>query len=576
MLKFLILTGLFFCIGFVSLQGASPESIDQQTNLLKIYSVTVNGKLVSYAGGELKFSAESKNIALLFGSDTNGSWKPTRLRYKLEGWDTGWCNPDSAMFLNIQFYDADKKLIERKSFSSKGDSVGWTGSLKDSPLIHRRETFRVPRETVAWNVLITSAGPPDTVGVFVVNNLDISRLSLSNGPPEPILHPLSEELREGFADQSLKDWIRDGVQPNMAKIVKLGHGQMAFAIIDNDPNGHAEWRSRRENMPRITPGDELALEWDQMFSMGHGQEMSVTYRQLPPGIYRFCIEEVDIFGNPTGVNALRMIRVRLPFWEMPWFWIAILAVLMFMLVTANRFVVSRGMKRKILRLEQLHGFEQERLRIARDIHDDLGARITQISMLSAMAPDDSCFPQNARRDFDRILHISRGLVAALYETIWAVNPENDSLFAVGNYLCQMVSQLCESARLHCRFNIPTLPRDIHISSQLRHHIIMAVKESVHNVIKHANASMLTVDATFTDKQLTIVMRDNGCGFDPAAQTAGNGLINMKRRMEDLGGSCTIESRAGRGTCVSINLGLNTIKTESLSATPEGNITANRQ
>jgi len=83
--------------------------------------------------------------------------------------------------------------------------------------------------------------------------------------------------------------------------------------------------------------------------------------------------------------------------------------------------------------------EQERLRIAHDIHDDLGARVTQISLLSAMSQENTSFPEKARADFDKVSKMSRELVSALYETVWAVNPENDNLEALGNYVCQMVN-----------------------------------------------------------------------------------------------------------------------------------------
>ena len=150
------------------------------------------------------------------------------------------------------------------------------------------------------------------------------------------------------------------------------------------------------------------------------------------------------------------------------------------------------MRREMVRLKQQRALEQERLRIAHDIHDDLGARVTQISLLSAMAQDNPAFPEKARADFDKISKMSRELVSALYETVWAVNPENDNLDALGNYLCQMVKQLCERTPLRCRFHVLDLPHEVQVSSQTRHNISMAVKEAVHNIIKHAKASEVTI------------------------------------------------------------------------------------
>ncbi|HZF00285.1 MAG TPA: sensor histidine kinase [Methylomirabilota bacterium] len=545
---------LVFWISFASTKEA--WSANQQTNLLEIHLVTANGKIAPFhAGGELRVGPNLQNIGFIFGTATNSGWMPVRLRFMLKGYDTAWHN-SGEMDMVIRFYDEKKKLIDRKVFKAEGESAGWTGSLKDSALIYRRETLIVPPGASNWNAVISSAGPPETVGIYVVDNLIVSRLSPTNGSPDILLQPILEGLPgDDFADQTPEGWVRDGIQPSMAKIVGLGEApkKRAFAIIDDDPHGHAEWRSRIENMPNVAPADRLLVEWNEMFSMGEGGDAHFIYQKVPPGVYQFCVEEVDIFGVPTGVKTSLEVRVRVPLWQTPWFWVAVAATLISASAVGIRYVASKKMRREVLRFKQLRALEQERLRIARDIHDDLGARVTQISMLSAMAPENSGFPQNAREDFDRISSMSRDLITALYETVWAVNPENDSLYAVGNYLRQMTGQLCEPAQLRCRFHIPTLPRDVQISSQTRHNIIMAVKESVHNVIKHANASELNVHVTFARKLLTISIQDDGRGFNLASHLPGNGLANLKRRMEDMGGSCIIESRHGHGTSINLCL-----------------------
>jgi signal transduction histidine kinase len=141
----------------------------------------------------------------------------------------------------------------------------------------------------------------------------------------------------------------------------------------------------------------------------------------------------------------------------------------------------------------------------------------------------------------------------LYETVWAVDPENDNLDALGNYLCQMVNQLCSQASLRCRFDVVELPKEIQVSSQTRHSISMAVKEAVHNVIKHARASEVKLCVGFVEGALNISVSDNGCGFNSFEHSAGSGLQNMKRRLEAIGGSCEIKSQAGQGTSVQMRL-----------------------
>jgi len=189
-----------------------------------------------------------------------------------------------------------------------------------------------------------------------------------------------------------------------------------------------------------------------------------------------------------------------------------------------RYVLWNRMHRELAVLKNQQALERERLRIAQDIHDGLGARVSQISMVSSRAQDNQSFPEMARIEFDRISKISRELVSALYETVWTVDPENDNLDELGNYLCQIVNQLCERAQ-----------------------------EAVHNVIKHAGAAEVTIDIKFTNDLLVITVRDDGSGFKPVGDSGGNGLINIKKRLSDIGGNCIIESQLGKGTTIQMSV-----------------------
>jgi signal transduction histidine kinase len=170
-----------------------------------------------------------------------------------------------------------------------------------------------------------------------------------------------------------------------------------------------------------------------------------------------------------------------------------------------------------------------------------------------MAENNAGFSAQARAEFCRISLKSRNLVAALYETVWAVNPENDNLEAIGNYLRQRINNQCTQAQLRCRLHISQLPRNIEISSRIRHNISMAAREAMHNVIKHANASQVTVHISFAEMLLTVSIQDDGCGFDLTTHPAGHGLVNMERRLQDIGGSCLIDSSQATGTMVQFRL-----------------------
>ncbi|HAL72292.1 MAG TPA: histidine kinase, partial [Verrucomicrobiales bacterium] len=182
------------------------------------------------------------------------------------------------------------------------------------------------------------------------------------------------------------------------------------------------------------------------------------------------------------------------------------------------------------------------------LHDALAARLTHISLVSGLAEND---PQRAssRESFQRISGMARELVAALYQTVWTVNPEHDHLEALVNYLSQLTQNLSESARIRCRIHSCVVPDQRPVTSEVRHNITLAVKEALHNAVKHSNGTEIVVRIEFNEPCLKICITDNGQGFDAGHAVLGNGLKNMRRRMESIGGSVAIQSSSGGGTIV---------------------------
>jgi signal transduction histidine kinase len=471
------------------------------------------------------------------------------------------------MYLAIRFYNDSGDQIGQNTFKVFGDSAGWNGSLKKSPLAHRRETIVVPPQAARVWVVISSAGPPDAVGIYLIANLTVAQSSAQSSSKILIQFPFDRQSNDEITDPALLDWTRDGNTPSMAKITRFGQTpeQKAFAILDASVTSHAEWHTSKESAPAVTPGEQLVVEWNEMYSIGTGDIDQVTYHNLPLGTYRFHVVGLNDMGIPSGAEDTVTIIVPQIFWKTTWFRSGSLIIIFIVAGGSWRYMALQRMRREMLFLKNQQALERERLRIAHDIHDDLGARVTQISLLSAMSQDNLSFSENARANFEQISQMSRELVSALYQTVWAVNPENDNLDALGNYICQMVTQLCNRVQFRCRFHMVDLPRTIQVSSQIRHNVSMAVKEAVHNVIKHAQASEVTITIEFVKDLLAIIVCDNGCGFQPADSSPGNGLTNIKQRLNDIGGRCLIESQLGKGTTirlsVTINLPDNNIKND---------------
>jgi signal transduction histidine kinase len=556
------LAGVSFAAGLVWLALAMfalvlPSRATEATNSLEIRFLNVNGKMVPFLGKEsVNVGSHPANVIFGFGAGTNGGRAPLRLRFMLDGYDNGWHESSSEMALTVRFYNDSGDQISQNVYGVNGESTGWTGSLRSSQQAHRRETLVVPPQATRLLIVISSAGPPDAVGVYVVANLVVLKSSGSSGNVVLLQSPFDNDRGDHSNDDVPPGWMRDGTRPSMAKIVKIGQDPQtrAFAILDEDLTSHGEWHNILATAaPVVTPGDNLVVEWNEMYSIGQGSFRQAVYDDLPPGTYTFRVRGADVLGRLTGPEASVGIFIPEPVWKKPWFWGLVVVAMTALSVGISRYFVWHRMRREMVRLKQQRALEQERLRIAHDIHDDLGARVTQISLLSAMAQDNPAFPEKARADFDKVSKMSRELVSALYETVWAVNPENDNLEALGNFLCQMVKQLCGQTQLRCRFHVMDLPHEVQVSSQTRHNISMAVKEAVHNIIKHAKATEVTIRMAFSDGVLDVSVHDDGCGFQPVDNISGNGLSNMKQRLHNIGGNCYVESLTGQGTTIRMRL-----------------------
>jgi signal transduction histidine kinase len=530
--------------------------------LLEIRSMSVNNQPMPLrSGAKFRLTSSVRNVSFGFGPGTNTEEAPLRIRYKLDNFDDDWREVQGDMGISVRYIDSKLDQVSERFFRVVGQTARWTGALETSAFVHRHETAVVPPGAKAFWIVMTSAGPPNSVGIYAITNFVVTRAPTDGQAPATVLEWSSRsKCEQTGAEYTPADWVRSGLRVGMAKIIPIGPSEQfkALALLDNDPTAHAEWTTRKEVGVPVAPGDRLDFDWDEASSIGLSGFSEVNYPELPAGSYRFRINELTLAGLPGEAETSLAFEVPLSLWRTPWFLGLLTLLVMTGVGGAYRYAVWQQMRRQLARLESQRALEYERLRIARDIHDDLGARVTQISLVSGLAQSDHNLSEKARADFNTISGMARELVSALYETVWAVNPENDNLDALGNYICQMVDNLCDKAQLRRRLRVAELPRDIIVSSHLRHHLIMAVKEAVHNVIKHARANELAVIVVLEGAMLEIRIQDDGSGFDPASAPAGNGLANMRRRLEQIGGTCTIQSAPGQGTTVSFQANLSPV------------------
>jgi signal transduction histidine kinase len=517
-------------------------------------TVNVDGKIIPVApDGEVSVPPSSGDVTFRYVSD-QPLQNSGRLRFKLDGFDDRWRHGRGEMFLAVRFLDAAGDQIAQTSFPSTGESPAWSGDLARPTFTRRRETLPVPPNAASFWIVISSAGPPPTLGLYAVKDLEVARIR-DDGTSEMVSLG-SMKASGALPHQPPEGWIRDGVRRNMAKVIEFENagGELAFAIEDDDPTAHAEWHMTRENAPRLDGARQLSVQWNELHTIGVPDFFLHTYGGIPPGEYTLRVQRTDLLGMPIA-DALRLrVRVRAPLWQSSWFWVSLGSGVLLVAVGSVRYRDWRRMRREIAQIKQEQALDRERIRIAQDIHDDLGARATHILLLSAVGGEHASDADKARGTFEHISKLTHDLVFALYQTVWAVNPEHDHLPSLTDHLCQIAGKLCAAANVRCRLQADRFEL-IPVSSEIRHHISMAVSEAIHNAVKHAHPDEITLFVTTLGSSLEISVRDDGHGFDAHRAELGHGIGNMRARMEQIGGAMTFAAAGNRGTTVQFKVPL---------------------
>ncbi len=277
----------------------------------------------------------------------------------------------------------------------------------------------------------------------------------------------------------------------------------------------------------------------------------VEYSYLPPGNYTFHVRACNSDGVWNETGASLAITVLPQFWQTWWFHTFITLAAIAVVVTVVLFITRRRMRLKLERIERQQVLERERTRIAKDIHDHLGANLTRISLLSQSAHGELKNPVQAAAQLDRIYDTSRDLTRSMDEIVWAVNPQHDTLDSLASYLGNFAQEYLVSLNIRCRLDVPLHLPHWPITAEMRHNVFLAFKEALHNIVKHSGASEVFVSLATGEAGFHLTIRDNGKGFDPALVTSrpgrGNGLKNMRQRLEKIGGRCELQSDPGTGT-----------------------------
>lgn len=285
---------------------------------------------------------------------------------------------------------------------------------------------------------------------------------------------------------------------------------------------------------------------------------SFTYRNLPTGKYRLWVKCADTYLNWSPPTELLLFTIRAPFFKTWWFILLMIIVLLISTILIVKKIQQIRYQNKIKELERRHVIEKERLRISKDMHDEVGASLTRISILSELAKKQQKEPLKAQQTINQISEISGGVIDEMSEIIWSMNPRNDNLDSFTSYIRQHTSSYLETAGINCIFEFPDEINTQPMSSELRRNLFLTVKEAMHNIVKHSGAKNVKFSLIIDHLRLEMIIQDDGNGFEmEKTKQWGNGLINMRKRLEEMGGHFEIKSFVNEGTKILFSVSLPT-------------------
>ena len=275
------------------------------------------------------------------------------------------------------------------------------------------------------------------------------------------------------------------------------------------------------------------------------------YDNLAPGDYCFRVAACNNDGvwNETGARIALVLQTH--FWQTKWFDVLAVLAVVGTAAGAARYVTRRKMQRKMELLEQTHALQKERARIARDIHDDLGARLVDIVLIGEQILRDDKPLADVKTQTRGVTKKVEQAIDVVDQIVWAVNPENDTLPNLADYISDYAQDFLQSSKTRCWLDVAAELPQLTLRAQARHDLFLAVKEALNNVVKHANATQMRLQIHCANDELIIVVEDDGRGFvlANAENGAGNGLGNMRQRLSNFGARADISSKLGQGTIV---------------------------
>ena len=356
--------------------------------------------------------------------------------------------------------------------------------------------------------------------------IDPQELHIPTADPLPII----EEMR--VAGQKVTSKTRGGK-------LAIGPGAREVEFSFTSPDYSAP-----ERVLFITRLEGLEQAWSKPRI-----DRAAHYPHLSAGDYKFRVMTGTAEGGWREAGGGLAFVVLPYFWQTFWFSGACLALTAALAGFGSAWLVRRHARKKIERAERAGSIEKERARIARDLHDEIGAKLTRISFLSTMVAEDVHAPQNAHDQAAELAVAAMETHRAFDEIVWSVNPRNDTVKELAHGICRYAEEFLARSPIKIRISMqPNLP-EIAMEPSTRHSLFLATKEAISNAFKHSGAEQLHLSISFAGGVLEILVSDNGKGFDPSLPSHRNGLKGMNERLIQIGGACSITCPPSHGTSV---------------------------
>lgn len=428
----------------------------------------------------------------------------------------------------------------------KGKSAGWSGSVWTSGFERRELDFAVPPKASMLRFILSSGGDyPAHMGWLAVRNCVMELTPRREGDPVTRLQLMPP------AEGSAQNWLKHGSQPSMAKVLDSRDSGSVLALEDDRATHWCGWvydGISLENYRRVK------VFWEQCYSIGIGGNRNAILDALPKGESVMVFQPQSLEGAPQGTPVRLPVMVLPLLHERPAFRVAVLMAALLLAAWLIRLMFRRRLRTRLAALERERELHQERSRIARDLHDHMGASLTQIALLSDLIQTKPSEDPERSEQLGQMFDLAQGLTRQVDEMVWAVNPGKDNLDSLVTYLVDHAQGYLASAGIRCRLQLPSSLPHMEITAATRYHLLLVVKEALHNVVKHAAATEVVIRITLDEGRLSLSLEDNGRGM-PEDLKKGDGLDNMQKRMSLIRGSLKIHSGGQAGTRLVLTLPL---------------------